>query len=164
MDFIKQFPALSDFTAILVIIDRFTKQAIFVPTTDKVTLQDLAHLFVLHVFFKHGVPSHVTSDRGSELVSHFWQTLGRALEMKLYFTLGYYPEGDGQAECANQTLEQYLQIYCNYQQRNWVSLLPIAKFAYNNAPSATTGVSPFFANKGYNPNLEVHPKHELALS
>jgi hypothetical protein len=43
MDFIEQLPALSEFTAILVIIDRFTKQAIFVPTTDKVTSQDLMH-------------------------------------------------------------------------------------------------------------------------
>jgi hypothetical protein len=162
MDFIEQLPASSEFTAILVIIDRFTKQAIFVPTTDKVTSQDLAHLFVLHVFSKHGIPSHVTSDRGSEFVSHFWRSLGRALEMKLHFTSGYHPEGDGQTERANQTLEQYLRIYCNYQQSNWASLLPIAEFAYNNAPSATTGVSPFFANKGYNPNLEVHPEHELA--
>jgi hypothetical protein len=66
---IEQLPASSEFTAILVIIDRFTKQAIFVPTTDKVTLQDLVHLFVLHVFSKHGIPSHVTSDRGSKFVS-----------------------------------------------------------------------------------------------
>jgi IS30 family transposase len=77
---------------------------------------------------------HVTSDRGSEFVSHFWRSLGRALEMKLHFTLGYHPEGDGQTEHANQTLEQYLQIYCNYQQSNWASLLPITEFAYNNAP------------------------------
>jgi hypothetical protein len=72
MAFIKQLPASSKFTAILVIIDRFNKQAIFIPTTDKVTSQDLAHLFVLHVFSKHRVPSHVTSGRGSEFVSHFW--------------------------------------------------------------------------------------------
>jgi len=32
------------------------------------------------------------------------------------------------------------------------------EFAYNNASSATTGVSPFFANKGYHPNIIVHPK------
>jgi hypothetical protein len=82
--------------------------------------------------------------------------------MKLHFTSGYHPEGDGQTECANQTLEQYLRIYCNYQQSNWASLLPIAEFTYNNAPRATTGVSPFFTNKGYNPNLEVHPEHKLA--
>ena len=40
----------------------------------------------------------------------------------------------------------------------------LAEFAYNNAPSATTGVSPFFANKGYHPNITVHPKRDIASS
>ena len=53
-------------------------------------------------------------------------------------------------------------MYCNYQQDNWLDLLPLTKFAYNNAPSATTGVSPFFANKGYHPNITVHPQHDLS--
>jgi hypothetical protein len=61
----------------------------------------------------------------------------------------------------NQMLEQYLWIYCNYQQDNWSLLLPLAEFAYNNAPSATTGISPFFANKGYHPNITVHPERDL---
>jgi len=39
--------------------------------------------------------------------------------MKLHFTLGYHPERDGQIEQVNQTLEQYLHAYCNYQQDNW---------------------------------------------
>jgi len=38
------------------------------------------------------------------------------------------------------------------------------EFAYNNTPSATTGVSPFFANKGYHPNITVHPKRDIASS
>ena len=82
--------------------------------------------------------------------------------MKLHFTSGYHPEGDGQTERANQTLEQYLCMYCNYQQDNWSDLLPLAEFAYNNAPSTTTGVSPFFVNKGYHPNITVHPEHDLS--
>ena len=53
-------------------------------------------------------------------------------------------------------------MYCNYQQDNWSDLLPLAKFAYNNAPSAMTGVSLFFANKGYHPNITVHPEHDLS--
>lgn len=162
MDFIEHLPDSSGFTAILVIIDRLSKQAIFIPTHDTITSPDLARLFVLHVFSKHGVPSHVTSDRGTEFVSHFFRSLGKALDMVLHFTSGYHPEGDGQTERANQTLEQYLRIYCNYQQDNWSELLPLAEFAYNNAPSATTGVSPFFANKGYHPNLSVHPERELS--
>ena len=38
------------------------------------------------------------------------------------------------------------------------------EFAYNNAPSATTSVSPFFTNKGYHPNITVHPKRNIASS
>jgi len=81
--------------------------------------------------------------------------------MRLHFTSGYHLEGNGQTERSNQTLEQYLRIYCNYQQDNWVDLLPLAEFAYNNAPSATTGVSPFFANKGYHPNISVYLEHDM---
>src|SRR5260221_11392291 len=73
--------------------------------------------------------------------------------MRLHFTLGYHLEGDRQMECTNQVLEQYLGVYTNYQQDNWVMLLPMAKFTYNNAMNAMTGVSPFFANKGYHPEF-----------
>ena len=75
---------------------------------------DLAHLFVLYVFSKHGVLSHVTSDRDLEFMSNFFQSLGTALDMWLHFTSGYHPEGDGQTKHMNQTLKQYLHVYCNY--------------------------------------------------
>jgi hypothetical protein len=161
MDFIEKLPSSSGCDAILVIVDRLSKQGIFIPTTDHVTSAELAMLFIIHVFSKHGVPSHVTSDRGSEFVSHFFRSLGKALDMNLHFTSGYHPEADGQTERTNQTLEQYIRIYCNYQQDNWKQLLPLAEFAYNNAPNATTGVSPFFANKGYNPSITVYPERDL---
>jgi len=72
MDFIEKLPLSSRFDTILVIVDRLTKQAIFIPAHDTITSVDLARLFVLHVFSKHGIPSHVTSDRGSEFVSNFF--------------------------------------------------------------------------------------------
>src|SRR3979490_331863 len=64
----------------------------------------------------------------------------------------------------NQTLEQCLRLYSNYQQDNWSKLLPLAEFTYNNAQNATTGISPFFANKGHHPNITVHPEQDLASS
>jgi len=118
MDFIEKLPSSSGFNTILVIVDRLSKQAIFIPTHDTITSVELARLFVIHVFSKHGVLSHVTSDRGSEFVSHFFCSLGTALDMRLHFTSGYHPEANGQAERTNQTLEQYLRVYCNYQQDN----------------------------------------------
>ena len=81
--------------------------------------------------------------------------------MKLHFTSGYHPEGDRQTKRTNQTLEQYIRVNCNYQQDNWFDLLPLAEFAYNNAPSATTGITPFYANKGDHPNITVHPECDL---
>ena len=108
MDFIKALPMSDGSDTILVIIDRLTKQSIFILTIDTITSPMLAKLFVLHVFSKHGVPSHVTFDCGMEFISTFFRSLGRVLDMKLHFTLGYHPEGNGQTECANQTLKQYL--------------------------------------------------------
>src|SRR5260370_20430062 len=153
MDFIKQLTASEGFTVILVIVDRLTKQSLFIPTHNTVDAPQLARLFLTHVFLKHGTLGHVTSDHGTEFVSHFFHSLGSLLSMKLHFMLGYHPEGDGQMEWINQVLEQYLQAYMNYQQDNWAPLLPLAEFAYNNTVSTTTGISPFFTNKGYHPRL-----------
>ena len=82
--------------------------------------------------------------------------------MWLHFTLNYHSEGDGQTEHMNQTLKQYLCVYCNYQQDNWSELLPLMEFVYNNALSATTSVFSFFANKGYHLNITVHPECNIA--
>ena len=48
-------------------------------------------------------------------------------------------------------MEQYLQHYINHQQYNWVELLPIAQFAYNNQQHSVTGTTLFFANYRRNP-------------
>jgi IS30 family transposase len=101
MDFIEQLLDSEGFTTILVVVDHFTKQALFIPTHDTITSAQLAELFIIHVFSKHGVLSHVTSDRGSEFVSCFFRSLGKALNMKLHFTLRYHPEGDRQTERVN---------------------------------------------------------------
>ena len=82
--------------------------------------------------------------------------------MKLHFTSGYHPEGDRQTKCANQTLEQYLRVYCNYQQNNWSELLLLVEFTYNNAPNTTMGLTPFYANKGYHPSITINPKCDIS--
>src|SRR6266436_4655592 len=164
MDFIKQLPASEDFSTILVVIDCLTKQAIFIPSHDTMNALQVVRLFLTHIFSKHRVLLHVTLDHGSEFILHFFHSLGKLLQMRLHFTLGYHLEGDGQTECTNQVLEQYLQVYMNYQQDNWVTLLPMAKFTYNNAMNMTTGVSPFFANKGYHPEFTADPQVKTSLA
>src|SRR5258705_13840874 len=62
MDFIEQLPASEGFSAILVIVNHLTKQAIFIPSNDMADTPQVAQLFLIHIFSKHRVPVHVTSD------------------------------------------------------------------------------------------------------
>ena len=87
MDFIEKLPMSDGSNTILVIIDRLTKQSIFILTVNTITSPMLAKLFVLHVFYKHGVPSHITSDHSTEFISTFFHSLSKVLDMKLHFWL-----------------------------------------------------------------------------
>ena len=53
----------------------------------------------------------------------------------------------------NQVLEHYLRCFTDQQQLNWPQLLPQAEYTINNACNSTTGVSPFMALMGYDPEL-----------
>ncbi|KAG5716920.1 hypothetical protein E4T56_gene8539 [Termitomyces sp. T112] len=107
------------FDAILVIVCRLTKQALFIPCHTTDTTPGFAKLFLEHVFSKHGLPDDIVTDRGPLFVSHFWQSLCKALEIKTSLSTAYHPETDGQTEHVNQMLEQYLRLYVNYLQNNW---------------------------------------------
>ena len=155
MDTIDRLPKSKDFDAILVVVDRLTKMAHFIPTTSDVTSKGIASLFYHHIFSKHGTPTDIVSDRGTKFTSDFFGALGTLLNIKLNFSTAYHPQTDGQTERVNQILEQYLRAYVNYDQDDWAELLLIAEFAYNNAPHSTTNLSPFFANFGYHPNFSA---------
>ncbi|XP_073413057.1 uncharacterized protein [Dendrobates tinctorius] len=60
---------------------------------------------------------------------------------------------NGQTERTNQTLEQYLRCFICHLHDDWVVLLLLAEFSYNNSQSASTKQSPFYANLGYHPNI-----------
>ena len=156
MDFIEWLPVSQGFDTILVVVDRLTKMALFIPTHSNDDVPWLARHFLEHVFSKHGTPSDIVSDRGKHFVSRFWVLLCTLLGIQSNLSTAYHPETDGQTERTNQILEQYLRMYINYEQDDWATLLPYAKFAYNNTPQSATGVSPFFANKGYHLSIEVN--------
>ena len=55
---------------------------------------------------------------------------------------------DGQTEQMNQELEQYLQFFIEYRQKDWLGWLAAVEFAVNNKIHTVTKVSPFMANYG----------------
>ena len=87
---------------------------IFIPVYNTVIFIDQTHLFVLHMFSKHDVVSHVIFNYNSEFLNFFY-SLDTVLNMYLLFNSDYHLEDNKQTECTNQTPEQYLYIYYNYQ-------------------------------------------------
>ena len=72
----------------------------------------------------------------------------------------FHPQTDGQTERMNQTLECYLRCYLNYQQDDWVMLLPSAQYACNRSRNASTGQIPFEVVYRFSPSLRMNLERE----
>jgi len=156
MDFVTDLPesTSSSYTGILVIVDRLTKMAIYLPCRKDIDSPELARLFFEHVICQHGIPDHIITDRGTQFTSRFWQRICSYMSIDHRASTAFHPQTDGQTERQNQTMEQYLRAYINYEQNDWVELLPLAQFAYNNSVHLSTRMTPFFANYGYHPEMQ----------
>ena len=123
-----------------------------VPCRDICTMKDLALLFLTYVWRYHGLPKSIVSDRGPQFTSDFWLALCELLGTTAKLSMAYHPQMDGQSERMNAIMEQYLRAYVNYQQDNWVALLPMCQFTANNPFLESMKSSPFLANYGYHPH------------
>ncbi|SYW86833.1 uncharacterized protein UHO2_05458 [Ustilago hordei] len=137
LDFIEGLPPSKKYDSktydsILVIVDRLTKFAILAPTHKTVTAKQTAVLLYGHMVRLFGYPDHMVSDRGRQFISGAWKAFAEQMGVKHSLSMAYHPQTDGQTERVNQVIEQYLRMYCNYEQDDWANLLDTAAFVYNN--------------------------------
>jgi len=161
MDFITELPPSKYlgqvYDSILVVVDRLTKMAHYIPALATWTAQDLAQVWIREVVRLHGAPKNIISDRGPLMNSKFWDSFCHYLDTMRVLSSAYHPETDGQTERQNQTLEQYLRCYCCLEQDDWAIWLPVAEFAYNDSKHSTTTVTPFRAYHGADPRAPDWP-------
>ncbi|KAJ1027901.1 hypothetical protein NDA13_003362 [Ustilago tritici] len=155
LDFIEGLPLSKGYGSILVIVDRLTKYAILALKHKTVTAEQTIMLIWRHLIRHFGIPNHMVSDWGWQFISKAWKEFARILGAKHSLSMAYHPQMDGQTEWVNQVVEQYLQMYCNYQQDDWAKLLHMAAFVYNNTVHTSIGISLFFACYRWNP--KAHP-------
>ena len=74
--------------------------------------------------------------------------LNRMLGIKTKLSTAFHPQTDGQTEQMNQELEQYLRLFVEHRQKDWLEWLASAEFAINNITHTATKMSPFIANYG----------------
>jgi len=160
MDFVTELPVSEGCDQLWVIIDCFTKMAHFLPLPQNgKTAVDLAVVFAREVWKFHGIPTDIVSDRDSRFTSEGQQELLKILRIRPRMSTAFHPQTNGQTERLNQTIEAYLRAFVSHEQNDWVQLLPMAEFAYNNSVTMGHGITPFYTNYGFHPR-SMNPPEE----
>ena len=139
----------------MVVVDRFSKMAHFLPCHKSNEVSHVANLDFKEVVRLHGIPLSIVSDHDSKFLSHFWINLWRKLDTKVKFSTTFHHQIDGQIEVVNRTLGTLLRVLVQQNLKAWDLLLPHAEFAYNRVPNRTINQSVF--------KVVLRPKPPLAL-
>jgi len=114
MDFITKLPLAQGYDSILVVCDRMTKMAYFVPTTEKTLVEGIARLFWNNVWKLHGLPESIITNRGAQFTAGIMKELNQMLEIDTKLSTAYYLQTDSQTKRMNQDLEQYLRMFIDH--------------------------------------------------
>ena len=132
MDLITDLPKSQGFNSILTIVDQgCSKAAKFIlcnKTIDRtgVTLEYLKHLIPWF-----GLPKWIISDQDPRFTSAFAKEMCKALGIQQNLSTAFHPRTDGQTECMNAWIEQYLCPWTSGKPNAWSQLLLVAEFAHN---------------------------------
>jgi hypothetical protein len=151
MDFIDGLPPSRKFNCILVVVDKLTKFAHFIPLRHPYTAVKVAEVLLDNVYKLHGLPQFLVSDRDPVFTSHFWQAIFRATGTQLRMSTANHPETDGQTERVNQSLECYLRCFISAHPHQWTKWLPLCEFQYNTNWHSSLGKTPFEVLYGRQP-------------
>ncbi|GJT87268.1 putative reverse transcriptase domain-containing protein [Tanacetum coccineum] len=97
----------------MVIVDRLTESAIFVPMRETDPMDKLARMYLKEVVTRHGIPLSIICDRDPRFASNFWKSLQNAFGISLDMSTAYHPQIDGQSERTIQTLEDIILVMFN---------------------------------------------------
>jgi transposase InsO family protein len=108
----------------MVIVDRLTKVAHFIPVKTTYKGTQLEELYMTQIVCLHGLPKKIISDRGSQFTSRFWKSLHESMDTKLNISSAYHPQIDGQTKRINKVLEDMLRAWALKHGGSWDKSLP----------------------------------------
>ena len=155
IDFITKLPLAQGYDSILVIVDQLTKIVHFILTTERMIAERLARLFRDNIQKLHSLFKSIILDRGPQFAAGLIRELNRILGTKSKILMAFYPQIDEQTERVNQELEQYLRMFIDHRQKQWLDWLGIVEFAYNNKAYSSTKTLFFKAIYGQDPRIDL---------
>ncbi|GJP32083.1 hypothetical protein CLOM_g16621, partial [Closterium sp. NIES-68] len=97
-----------------------------------------AKLFISTDVRLHRIPKAIVSDRDPLFMPKFWRKIWEQYVTRLHLSTTYHPQTNSQTERTNQTMEQLIRT-TSIDPTQWEDSFLLIEFAYNNAPSSTTG-------------------------
>jgi len=109
MDLITDLPRSQGFDSILTIVDQgCSKAAKFIPCTKTIDGTGVALEYLKHLVPWFGLPKQIISDCDPRFTSAFTKEMCKALGIQQNLSTAFHPHTDGQTECMNAWIEQYL--------------------------------------------------------
>lgn len=118
-----------------------------------ISAKETAQFLVQHVFWLHGLPMALVSDRCPLFSSAFWGEFCKLTGTTSSLSSRFHSQSNDQTEKKNQDMEVALRCMASRDPTAWSSLLVWVKYAYNSLISSATGLSPFQSVYGYQPPL-----------
>ena len=93
------------FDALLIVVDRLSKMAYYIPTTSDVNSKQIAKLFFDNIFRLHGIPNSIVSDRDTQFTSEFTHALPKLVGIQQKLSTSFHLQTNSQTECINAIVE-----------------------------------------------------------
>ena len=132
---------------VLVALDLFTKGIELVAITDK-SAKTVAEALIEHVFYRHGLPESLLTDRGLEFDNRYMNAISQAVGLDRKKISAFHPQSNGAVERCNQTVGSLLRRTAQERDGDWDDYLAMVRFQYMTSMHSTTGHTPFFLQFG----------------
>ena len=121
-------PPSNGYRHLLTAVDRFTRWPVAIPLRD-ISAESVSEAFAYGWVSSFGVPSSITTDRGSQFSSSIWTQLMSSWGVTSHFTTAYHPEANGLVERMHRRLKESLLALGNDAPEDWFWRLPCCLLA-----------------------------------
>ena len=102
----------------------------------------VAQTLISKVFPRFVPPTTLHSDQGANIESNLMHEICDIMGIPKTHTTSYHPQGDGQVERNNWTIQDMLAAFVSAQCNNWDLWLDAIVYTYNTSRQESTGLAP----------------------
>lgn len=132
-------------------MDKFSKYVHFIKLKHPLSALQVAKVYMEQVYWLHGMPTTIVSDRDKIFTSHLCKELFSLSGTQLNMSSAYHPQSDGQTEQINQCIEAYLRCFIQACPTQWSQWLHLAEYWYNTCHHSSHQHTPFEVLYGHSP-------------